>query len=109
METIVAIILIFIMILFDTRSVGKIINIVKPTDTGLKNLVKPVSAELFNTRSSSFDPTTVISTFAKSNLWIFNNKTESSLINLCIKSIIKHSNNLYNILLTVSYGKYASL
>ena len=36
METIVAIILIFIMILFDTRSLGRFINIAKPRNNNLK-------------------------------------------------------------------------
>lgn len=99
METIVAIILIFIMILFDTRSLDRFINIVKPINKKIKYTSNAVSAELFNTNISSISPKAIVSKFTKSNLWIYNNDSESALINLCIKSIIKHNSNLYNIII----------
>ena len=99
METIVAIILIFIMILFDTRSLGRFINIAKPRNNNLKYISKSLATELFNTRSSSLNAKTIISKFTKSRLWIYNNGAEFPLINLCIKSIIKHSSDLYNIII----------
>tara|TARA_Y100000385_G_C13071453_1_gene629262 strand:- start:98 stop:1024 length:927 start_codon:yes stop_codon:yes gene_type:complete len=99
METIVAIILVFIMILFDTRSVDRFINIAKPTNNNTKYKSKPLSTELFNTRRSSLSPKAVVSKLIKSNLWIYTNNEESSLIKLCIKSIIKHSSDLYNIII----------
>ena len=97
METIVAIILVFIMILFDTRSVDRFINIAKLTNNNSQYKSKPLSTELFNTRRSSLSAKAVVSKFIKSNLWIYTNNEESSLIKLCIKSIIKHSSDLYNI------------
>lgn len=114
MENIVAIILILIMIIFDTRSVGKFINITRPLKDGLNYSGKSVSKELFNMKSTLLNPKVVINKLNKSNLWVYNNNTvssrhwktfysrrylqpTSSLINLCIKSIIKHNHSLYNI------------
>ena len=108
MENIVAIILILIMIIFDTRSVGKFINITRPLKDGLNYSGKSVSKELFNMKSTLLNPKVVINKLNKSNLWVYNNNTvssrhwktfysrrylqpTSSLINLCIKSIIKQS------------------
>ena len=45
METIVAIILVFIMILFDTRSVDKFINIAKLTNNNSQYKSKPLSKD----------------------------------------------------------------
>lgn len=97
METIVAIILIFIMILFDTRTVGKFFNMNKLQNNNLKYTSNLPSTELFNNGRSSLSVKAVLSNFTKSSLWIYNNGEGYPLVNLCIKSIIKHSSNLYNI------------
>ena len=114
METIIAIILIFIMVLLDTNSLEKFLTITTPIKKNLKDSYKDFSHDLAEITTKTVSTEKIIKKINSPNLWIYNDETTSSrhwknfysrrykqptssLINLCIKSVIRHSCHNYKI------------
>ena len=114
METIIAIILIFIMVLLDTNSLEKFLTITSPIKNNLKDSYKDFSHDLEEITTKTVSTEKIIKKIHSPNIWIYNDETTSSrhwknfysrrykqptssLINLCIKSVIRHSCHNYKI------------
>ena len=114
MEIVIAIILIFIMVLLDTNSLGKFLAITRPIKENLTDSYKDFSHDLAGITNKTISTEKIIKKIHSPNLWIYNDETissrhwknfysrrykqpTSSLINLCIKSVIRHSCHNYTI------------
>ena len=112
MELTIAIILIFIMVLLDTNSLEKFLAVTSPIKNRIKSNLKDsytnFSHDIANITENNLSSEKIIKKINLPNLWIFNDYTVSSrhwktfysrryrqptspIINLCIKSVIRHS------------------
>tara|TARA_B100001093_G_C26842309_1_gene1021112 strand:- start:1334 stop:2326 length:993 start_codon:yes stop_codon:yes gene_type:complete len=118
METIIAIILLLIMILMDTHSMERFLNLANPIKINLKSDIKKtynsVSKDISNISKGNINSPILLKGIHKPTMWIYNNHITSSrhwcsfysrkykqptsgIINLCLKTIIRHSCNNFKI------------
>lgn len=114
METNIAIILLVIMVLMDTHIIKKLFNSIRPVKSNITSSLNMLTKELFDISSSNFSQQAVIQKLNNPTVWIYNNDTISSrhwasfysrrykqptsaIINLCLRTIIYHTNSAYNI------------
>lgn len=99
METLIAIILIIIMVILDTHSLDKVLNITSPLKHLFKKNVKDSFSNITNDLpliNGEISKESIIKSINTQTMWIYTDY-ENSLIDLCVTSAIKHSKDFYNI------------